>query len=228
MYRNKKILAMIPARGGSKEIPGKNIRLVAGKPLIAWTIEAAAASRYVDRVIVSTDDRLIAETAEGCGAEVPFLRPAELASDDAPIEAPALHAIENLPGYDYLATLQPTTPLRGAETLDACIAYALDRNASACASMTEPAHKPYWMYRIREDRTIEPLMKDKYPSRQLFPKYHTLNGAIYLAQTDASGSGLGSILFLVVMVAVRVVWSHFTSFGSVWRAAAMTRKGRQS
>ncbi len=175
---------MIPARGGSKEIPGKNIRLVAGKPLIAWTIEAAAASRYVDRVIVSTDDRLIAETAEGCGAEVPFLRPAELASDDAPIEAPALHAIENLPGYDYLATLQPTTPLRGAETLDACIAYALDRNASACASMTEPAHKPYWMYRIREDRTIEPLMKDKYPSRQLFPKYHTLNGAIYLAQTD--------------------------------------------
>lgn len=175
---------MIPARGGSKDVPRKNILNVAGKPLIVWTIEAALASRYVDRVIVSTDDEEVAAVARQWGAEVPFLRPSEYSGDHAPISAPALHAIEQIHGFDYLVTLQPTTPLRTASTLDSCLEFAISRGLPACASLTEPTHKPYWMYRILEDGTIDPLMKEQYPSRQLFPAYHTLNGAIYVVAVE--------------------------------------------
>jgi CMP-N,N'-diacetyllegionaminic acid synthase len=184
MLYDKKILAMIPARGGSKGVPHKNILEVAGKPLMAWTIESALFSRYVDRVIVSTDDEEIAIIARQWGAEVPFIRPPEYAGDDVPLTAPALHAIEKIPGFDYLVTLQPTTPLRNAPVLDSCLDFAISRGLLACASMTEPTQKPYWMYRIMGDGTIDPLMKEQYPSRQLFPPYHTLNGAIYLVSVE--------------------------------------------
>src|SRR4051794_40245817 len=110
------VAALIPARGGSKSIPRKNIASVGGKPLIAWTIEAALGSKLLDRVYVSTDDEEIASVSRACGSEVPFMRPAELASDEAGSLGVALHALDWMAAHggepDYLLLLQPTSPLR--------------------------------------------------------------------------------------------------------------------
>ena len=105
------ILALIPARGGSKGVPRKNIRELCGKPLIAWSIEAAQKSKYIDRLVVSTEDEEIAEIARYYGAEVPFMRPPELSRDETSGMAPVLHALEQLPGYENILLLQPTSPL---------------------------------------------------------------------------------------------------------------------
>src|SRR5690349_8046730 len=118
------VLAVIPARGGSKSIPRKNLAALAGKPLIVWTIEAASASQCLTRVVVSTDDPEITAVAAAAGAEVPFVRPAELAQDETPAIEPILHAVDWLDqheGYrpDFVMILQPTSPLRQAEDIDA-------------------------------------------------------------------------------------------------------------
>ena len=118
MYQGKTFLGIIPARGGSKGVPRKNIRPLAGKPLIAWTIEQARASRYLDRTIVSTEDEEIAHVAQACGGDVPFLRPPELARDDTPSIEPVLHAIGILEDYDYVVLLQDTSPFRAPEDID--------------------------------------------------------------------------------------------------------------
>ena len=102
MYNNKKILAIIPARGGSKGIPKKNIRNVAGKPLLAWSVLAAQNSKYIDRVILSSDSEEIIEVGRRWGCEVPFKRPPEIALDDTPRNSAVYHALENLNGYEYL------------------------------------------------------------------------------------------------------------------------------
>lgn len=125
MYKNKRILALIPARGGSKRLPGKNIIPLLGKPLVAWTIEQALASNLCDRVVVSTDDKGIAKVAREFGAEVPFLRPKKLASDRASSLSVAYHAIEFFrrkgTEFDYLALLEPTSPLRKKCDIDRAI-----------------------------------------------------------------------------------------------------------
>lgn len=118
-------LALIPARGGSKGLPKKNIMPIAGKPLIAWTIEQATESKHVDRVVVSTDNAEIAEVARNCGADVPFMRPPELATDEAKTVDVALHALAKLKEdedrYDVLALLEPTFPTRDAKDIDICL-----------------------------------------------------------------------------------------------------------
>lgn len=125
MYKGKRILALIPARGGSKGLPHKNILPLLGKPLIAWTIEQGLASRYVDRLIVSTDDLEIADLSRKAGAEVPFIRPAPLASDTASSLDVIDHAfseVQNNPDtYDYLLLLEPTSPLRDPSDIDTCV-----------------------------------------------------------------------------------------------------------
>lgn len=187
MIRNRKVLAMIPARGGSKGVPRKNIREVAGKPLIAWTIEAAKQSQYIDRLILSTDDAEILGVARELGCEVPFLRPVELARDDTPGIAPVLHAIQELPGYDLIVLLQPTSPLRVAVDIDGCLELCLQSNASACVSVTEPEASPYLMYTIREDKHMIPILgSDQFVTqrRQELPPVYSLNGAVYVAQTE--------------------------------------------
>lgn len=123
-----KILAIIPARGGSKGVPRKNIRDLAGKPLIAWTIEEAKKSKYITRLILSSEDEEIIEAAKKYGCEVPFVRPIELAQDNTPGIEPVLHAIEKCPGYDYVLLLQPTSPLRTVEDIDGCIEFLLNKN----------------------------------------------------------------------------------------------------
>lgn len=174
------VLALIPARGGSKGIPRKNIAPIAGRPLIAWTIAAALAAR-VDAVVVSTDDADIAEIARAAGASVPFLRPAALAQDDTPGLDPVLHALDMLPGYEQVMLLQPTSPLRTAADIDAAL--ALGRaDALSVVSVTEAATHPYWTYTLDGEGRMVPLVDaDKGARRQDLPVVHALNGAIYLA-----------------------------------------------
>ncbi|MBW5468696.1 acylneuraminate cytidylyltransferase family protein [Brevibacillus formosus] len=183
MIQNKSVLAIIPARGGSKGVPRKNIRHLAGKPLIAWTIEEAKKSKYIDRLVVSTEDEEIAEVAKSWGAEVPFVRPSELAQDDTPGIDPILHAIKVLPDFDYVILLQPTSPLRIAEDIDACLEQCVDKKASACVSVTLTDKSPYWMYNLIDENTLQPVIISEKPilRRQDAPDAYVLNGAVYVA-----------------------------------------------
>jgi CMP-N,N'-diacetyllegionaminic acid synthase len=178
-------LALIPARGGSKGIPRKNIRHIAGKPLIAWTIEAARDAAGIDRVVVSTDDAEIAEVAIAWGADVPFLRPAELASDDAPGIAPVLHAIGELPGYSRLLLLQPTSPLRDARCIEAMLHFATEQGCDKIVSVCRPEHSPFWCYSVEEQQRLTPLFDTVVARRQDQPEVVSLNGAMYLSDCAA-------------------------------------------
>ncbi|RYD81273.1 MAG: acylneuraminate cytidylyltransferase family protein, partial [Sphingomonadales bacterium] len=165
-------------------IPRKNIRMMAGKPMIAWTIEAALAAPGVDAVVVSTEDAEIAEVARASGAEVPFLRPAELAADDTPGIDPVLHAIGMLPQHDAVLLLQPTSPLRSTADIDAVLAMAAETGAPAVVSVCEPEDHPNWMYRIDGKGRLDPLMAaPAVARRQDLPPVYSLNGAIYFAKT---------------------------------------------
>lgn len=187
MINGKTVLAVITARGGSKGIPRKNIRNVAGKPLIAWTIEEARKSRYMDRLILSSEDREIMDVAEKWGCEVPFARPMELALDSTPGVEPVLHAIKTLPEkYDYVVLLQPTSPLRKAEDIDGCIELCVSRSAKSCVSVTEPDKSPYWMYKLDAKGRLQSLMitGEIFNRRQDLPKVYAINGAIYIAECE--------------------------------------------
>jgi CMP-N,N'-diacetyllegionaminic acid synthase len=186
MINNKKILAIIPARGGSKGIPKKNIKLLKDKPLIAWTIEEAKKSRFLDKIIVSTDDEEIMKVSKKWGAEVPFLRPSELAQDDTPGIAPVLHALEYFSDYEYVVVLQPTSPLRLAEDIDNAI-YLCEKNKSNfCVSVTESKIIPDWMFRINNQGVLEPLNSREIPyQRQKVKQTYVLNGAVYVGRKEA-------------------------------------------
>jgi N-acylneuraminate cytidylyltransferase len=186
MIEGKSVIAVIPARGGSKGLVRKNIRDVADRPLIAWTIEEAKKSKYIDRLILSSDDPEIISVARNWGCDVPFVRPAELAMDDTPGVAPLLHALTCIPEkYDYALLLQPTSPLRLAADIDGCLEMCAKRWAPACVTVTEPAKSPYWMYRLDADDRLVPLMDKGYTSqrRQDLPTVYVLNGAVYAVRT---------------------------------------------
>lgn len=181
-----KILAIIPARGGSKGIPRKNIKLLAEKPLIAWTIESALKARGIERVIVSTEDEDIAAVAKQFGAEIPFMRPMALAQDDTPSIAPVLHAIEQLPSFDWVLLLQPTSPLRSVEDIEGIIQFCRDEGAPSSASITKASKHPFWMYQRNDNKCLQPLIRNlpEITRRQDLPNVYVLNGALYLAHTD--------------------------------------------
>lgn len=187
--------ALIPARGGSKGIPRKNIKPIAGKPLIVWTIEAALAARGLDGVVVSTDDAEIAEVARQAGAQVPFMRPAALAQDGSSGLDPVLHALDQLPQYDAVLLLQPTSPLRGSADIEACLALAAERAAPSVVSVCEPDAHPCWTYRIEADLRLIPMMTGQpVTRRQDLPPAGALNGAMYYARAHwlrSNGSLLG-------------------------------------
>lgn len=177
-----KILGLIPARGGSKGIPRKNIKLIAGKPLIVWTIESALRSRFLDAVVVSTDDEEIAAVARQCGAQVPFMRPAALADDITPGLDPVFHALNKLPEFDSVLLLQPTSPLRTTGDIDSCISMA-QKNKSLCVvSVSEPDVHPFWTYKLNDDQTLRALVEAAdVHRRQDLPPVYALNGALYFA-----------------------------------------------
>jgi CMP-N-acetylneuraminic acid synthetase len=180
-----KILGLIPARGGSKGIPRKNIKRIADKPLIAWTIEAASRSRWLDAVVVSTEDEEIAEVARSYGAQTPFVRPISLALDTTPGVDPALHALNELPEFDAVTLLQPTSPLRRSTDIDACIEFALRLHAPCVVSVCESDKHPAWMYTIDGGERLRPLTEcANVTRRQDLPTVYAANGAIYFARRD--------------------------------------------
>lgn len=186
MYNNISILAIIPARGGSKGVPRKNIRDLAGKPLIAWTIESAKQSKYIDKIILSSEDSEIIQVARQYGCEVPFVRPEHLAVDETTSAEVILHALDMLPHYDLVVMLQPTSPLRLAEDIDKCIEKLILEKATACVSVSESSQSPYWMYTFDKSEKLHPIMKHDsiIPRRQELPSVYALNGAVYVAYTS--------------------------------------------
>lgn len=187
MICEKTVIAIITARGGSKGVPRKNLRLVAGKPLISWTIRAAKASKYVDKVIVSSEDPEIIEVSKKFGAEVPFIRPKELSLDTTPSIEPLLHAVEAInEHFDYVVLLQPTSPFRSAEDIDNAIKISIEKSSSTCVSVVETDKSPFWMYYLNENEQLEPVLGEKTSAtrRQDLPKTFALNGAVYVVETD--------------------------------------------
>jgi CMP-N-acetylneuraminic acid synthetase len=192
MIRSKNILAIIPARGGSKGVPRKNIRELGGKPLIAHTIEAAIASSYIDKLIVSTDDKEISETSHKWGADVPFLRPAELATDTAKAIEVVKHAlleVEKLDNnkYSVVVYLEPPAPFRTSDDIDACIELFHENNPGSVVSVYEAnQYHPILMKKI-ENGHLKPICFDEPEGvpRQLYePTVYMRNGAVYVMRKD--------------------------------------------
>jgi CMP-N,N'-diacetyllegionaminic acid synthase len=186
MIEDKSVLAVIPARGGSKGVPGKNVLDIGGKPLIAWTIEAALQSKYIDRLILTSEDAEIISIAKEWQCETPVTRPPELATDEARVQDAIVHLLENLgKDYDYLVLLQATSPLRTTDDIDECLELCLKSDARSAMSVVESAKSPYWMYRIETDNRLAPILpqqKDGY-RRQNLPTVYAANGAIYVTDT---------------------------------------------
>lgn len=185
MLEKKKILAIIPARGGSKRLPRKNILDLAGKPLIAWTIEAALSSQYIDSVVVSSEDQEILAISAAYGAKT-LERPMSLASDTASTFDTLKHAIDHYPEYEYIILLQPTSPLRNVNHIDESILLLLEKNADAIISVCEMDHHPFWSNILPENGNMSHFMKDEIRNlrSQDLPKYYRLNGAIYICKTQ--------------------------------------------
>jgi CMP-N-acetylneuraminic acid synthetase len=186
MPKKQEITAIIPARGGSKGVPKKNIRLLAGKPLIAYTIEAAQKSKYINEIIVSTEDREIAKVSEALAVSV-MPRPKKLARDNTSTIEVVLHTLTVLrkkQGYipNLTIVLQPTSPLRTAKDIDAAINIFLKNNFGSLVSVCQPTHSPYWNFRI-DKGFLEPVFNRKYLEmrRQDLPPLYFSNGAIYLS-----------------------------------------------
>ncbi len=185
MIDSTKVLAIIPARGGSKGVPGKNIRIVGNKPLIAWTIEAALCAAHIGRAIVSSDDPAIIDVSREHGCEVPFIRDTQLAGDKTPTIEVVLDAIERCPGYDWVVLLQPTSPLRTAADIDNAVAMCITANASSCVSVAATQESPYWMFTLIEGDRLKSLLPNAAVTRrQDLPAVYSLNGAIYVARTE--------------------------------------------
>jgi len=194
MYKKKRILALITARGGSKGLPGKNIRLLNGKPLIAWSIEHGLKSRYVDKVVVSTDDKKIASTAKKYGAEVPFMRPAYLATDKSTSMDVILHAIGFLKAageeYDYIIILEPTSPLRETKDVDRSIEMLLNdkKGAESIVGVSEVvAAHPAFDVVINDKGFLSPYegKRSRYIRRQDLKKIYFFEGTVYVSEIKA-------------------------------------------
>lgn len=185
MISEQSILALITARGGSKGVPGKNVRSLCGIPLIGWTIQAALKSRYIDRLILSSDDSEIIKTAIEYGCEVPFVRDFRLAQDFTPSIDVVLDAIEKCPGFEWVLLLQPTSPLRSTEDIDNAIELCLKSSAESCVSVHQSTESPYWMFSPTEDNHLIPLHPEiNVMRRQDLPITFMLNGAIYFARCE--------------------------------------------
>lgn len=184
MYKDKTFLAVIPARGGSKRIPRKNILDLAGKPLIAWSIEAGLQSKYIDKVVVSSDDEEILKISSNYGAQT-LQRPEYLASDTASSFDTIEHVIENVEQFDYIVLLQPTSPLREAKHIDEAIELLHVKQADAVISVCETEHSPLWSNTLPDDSSLENFISEELTKTrsQDLPPYYRLNGAIYICDT---------------------------------------------
>lgn len=211
MQKPSRVLGVIPARGGSKGVPQKNIRLLGGQPLIGYTIKTALACLTLDRVIVSTDDPHIAEIARTAGAEVPFLRPAALAGDTThtpPVIAHAARYLEEYEGYtaDLVVTLQPTSPLRRTEHITQAVeTLQQDPCLDSVISVCQAEFPPFWMLRFEQGRLV-PFINGAVDyfllERQQLPPVYRPNGAVYVTRRAlllTAGVVIGKRIGAVVM-----------------------------
>lgn len=192
MINNKKVLVIIPARGGSKGLPGKNIRNMHGLPLIGWPIKAALNAAYVDKVIVSTDDEAIAAVARTQGAKVPFIRPAEFASDQASSAMVVNHALDFLAAqgenYDYLVLLEPTSPLTESADVDRALEM-LDGSAFDAivgVSLAESVH-PNFCATIKPEGNLTPFGGGSFAAptrRQDLEDLYFFEGSLYISKVS--------------------------------------------
>lgn len=185
MICERKVLALIPARGGSKGIKNKNIIDIGGKPLISYTVNAARKSRYVDDVVVSTDSKAIAEAALQYGAEIPFLRPAKLASDTAKTLDAVLYTVDKLGKagryYDILLLLQPTSPLRTSSDIDRALELFEEVSEMPLASVSEAECSPILMRTLHDGYELKKLIEiNSTIRRQDMPKVYRVNGSLYI------------------------------------------------
>jgi N-acylneuraminate cytidylyltransferase len=186
MIEGRSVLALIAARGGSKGVPGKNIVVVDGRPLIRWSIDSARQSRYIDRLVLSSDDAAIIEIARAAGCEVPFRRDAALATDEASSIDVVVDALNRIPGYDIVMLLQPTSPLRTAADIDGAIELLVSSGAAACVTVREAEEHPYWIFRIGDDGRLSRFAEPAGAMplrRQDLPPAWSLNGAVYIADS---------------------------------------------
>lgn len=185
MLDGKTFLAIIPARGGSKRLPRKNVLDLAGKPLIAWTIDAGLKSKYIDKVIITSDDDEILDIAKQFGSYI-IKRPDELASDTSTSFDAIKHTIDNVEKYDFIILLQPTSPLRNFKHIDEAIKLLESKKADAIVSVTEMDHSPLWSNTLPDDDNMNSFLRDevKNSRSQDLEKYYRLNGAIYICKTD--------------------------------------------
>lgn len=186
MYKNNKIIAIIPARSGSKGLKDKNIKELKGKPLIAYTIEAAKKSEIFDRIIVSTDSEKYAEISKEYEAEVPFLRSCENSGDKAGSWDVVKEVLSKLDEkFDIVVLLQPTSPLRTTDDIVGAINLFFEKKADTLFSVCETSHPAFWCNTLDESLSAKDFIKKEYNlPRQELPKTYTLNGAIYIIKTD--------------------------------------------
>lgn len=214
MIDGKKVLAIIPARGGSKRLPRKNILSLQGKPLIAWSIDAGLQSQYIDRVMVSTDCNEIADIATQYGAEVPFMRPTDISGDSASTDSVILHLLSTLTGedkVDIVVILQPTSPLRSAIDIDMALEKLLAKQADGVVSVCECEHSPFWSNTLPTDGNMGGFMKEEVKGKrsQELPTCYRLNGAVYAFTTESminnQGVRYGEGVFSIEMPTIRSV-----------------------
>ena len=187
-----RVLGIIPARGGSVGVARKNVRPLCGRPLLAYTAEAALAARRLDRVVLSTDDEEIAETGRQCGVDVPFMRPACLARDDTPMLPVVQHALRALDdaesGYDAVCLLQPTSPMRLPDDIDACVELLANSDADSVVTVLEVPHEhnPHWVYFEREDglMALSTGEASPIPRRQDLPRAFCREGSVYVTRVE--------------------------------------------
>lgn len=183
MIDGKKVLAVIPARQGSKGLPGKNTRKLAGKPLVGWTITAAQNSQLIDRLVLSTNDSLAMDYARSVNCEVPFSRTEELSSDTVAGVDVVIDAVNRCPGFDFVVLLQPTSPLRTTEDIDNALRFVMENNATSCISIVQSRSNPHWMYyRNSKHELTQVLGGQIITHRQDLPLVYEPNGAIYIAE----------------------------------------------
>ena len=188
--KKPKVLALIPARGGSRRLPGKNLLKLCGEPITVWSIKAAQQSKYVDRIVVSTDSDEISEVARAAGADVPFMRPNYLASDTASSLDVVKHALNELNQkgqcYEFIVLLQPTSPLRTSKHIDESFELLQSKDADAIVGVTELDHPIELTNRLPDDLSMKGFFTtDSHLRSQNFPKRYRVNGAIYLVRVES-------------------------------------------
>lgn len=183
MLKNKTFLAVIPARAGSKRLVGKNTRMICGKPLIEWTIGSAKKSKYIDKIVVTSDDINALTIADSMSVQR-ILRPGYLATDVSDTFDVIAHVIEELDtNYDFIILLQPTSPLRTAEHIDSAMEFLFSKNAKAIVSISEMDHSPQWANILPPDGSMDGFINESVKgkrSQELEP-FFRINGAIYIS-----------------------------------------------